>query len=353
MTEALADAGQPVLDPRRGPARARPRRAGPRQVAALARPAARAGRVHERRHRGQRARRPRRSRRPPSGAACRGWSRRRRSSTRRCGARSRALGARGWTIASSHGAPSRSGVVAVARGQPRARHARSGVDRRGPRRRRAGPRRRRPGRRQARPRDDRTPTRSRSRRHKIGGPQGVGALALADRPTACRSSTAGHQERGRRPGTENTLGIVGFGAAAAAVDLARVAGASPRSASALEAGLVAIPGARIHGADRPRIGGTINAGFAGARGESIVIALDLAGIAVSTGAACTCGSVEPRRCCSASAWPPEQAREAVRFSLGPHDHRRPRSTRSSRVLAGDRRPRPPAPVMPRRYTARG
>lgn len=149
--------------------------------------------------------------------------------------------------------------------------------------------------------------------HKLGGPQGVGALALAD-PDALPLVDGGHQERGRRAGTENALGIVGFGAAAAAVDLA----AWPAVAALgddFERALVAL-GARIHGADQPRIGGTINAGFPGARGESVVVALDLAGIAVSTGAACTSGSVQPSPVLLALGYPDGEAREAVRFSLG-------------------------------------
>lgn len=149
--------------------------------------------------------------------------------------------------------------------------------------------------------------------HKLGGPQGIGALALTlddELPLV----EAGHQERGRRPGTENTLGIIGFGAAAAALDVA----AWPAVAALgdqLETGLRA-QGARIHGADRPRIGGTINAGFAGALGESIVVALDLEGVAVATGAACTSGSVQPSPVLLGLGLSTEQAREGVRFSLG-------------------------------------
>ena len=150
--------------------------------------------------------------------------------------------------------------------------------------------------------------------HKLGGPQGVGALALA-LDDGLPLVDAGHQERGRRPGTENTLGIVGLGAAVAHADPAAwpaVAALGDR----LEAGLRAIDGVRIHGAGAPRIGGTINAGFAGARGESLVIALDLAGIAVSTGAACTSGSVQPSPVLLGLGLAPDRAREAVRFSLG-------------------------------------
>jgi cysteine desulfurase len=149
--------------------------------------------------------------------------------------------------------------------------------------------------------------------HKIGAPQGIGALALAD-DTGLPLVEAGHQERGRRPGTENTLGIIAFGAAAAAIDLARWTSVVELGAM-LERGLVAL-GARIHGADRPRTGGTINAAFPGALGESIVIGLDLAGIAASTGSACTSGSIEPSPVLLGLGMAPDQAREAVRFSLG-------------------------------------
>lgn len=152
--------------------------------------------------------------------------------------------------------------------------------------------------------------------HKLGGPHGVGALVIAI-DEALPLVDGGHQERGRRPGTENTLGIVGFGAAAAAVDLdawPRVRALGDR----LERGVLALfgAGARVHGADRPRVGGTINVGFAGARGESIVIALDLEGIAASTGAACTSGSLQPSPVLLGLGLDRERALEAVRFSLG-------------------------------------
>lgn len=164
--------------------------------------------------------------------------------------------------------------------------------------------------------------------HKIGGPQGAGALVLGvDDALALDAEQVGHQERGRRPGTENVVGIVGFGAAAAAVDRTPGMGVGGRQLAAwagvaalgerLEAGILAIPGTRIHGADLPRVGGIVNAGFAGARGQDLVIALDLAGIAASTGAACTSGSVKPSEVLLGLGLAPEQALEAVRFSLGP------------------------------------
>ena len=149
--------------------------------------------------------------------------------------------------------------------------------------------------------------------HKIGGPQGVGAVALAiDGPVAA----FGHQERGRRGGTENTIGIAGFGAAADAIGGPELWDVVADLGARLEAGILAIPDTRIHGGDVPRAGGTVNARFGGARGEAIVIALDLAGVAASTGAACTSGTVQPSPVLLALGLTPDEAREAVRFSLG-------------------------------------
>ena len=151
--------------------------------------------------------------------------------------------------------------------------------------------------------------------HKIGGPQGVGALFVDDNfDSALPTIEAGHQERGRRPGTENTLGIIGFGAAAAAVDPTTWPAVAALG-DQLERGVRALPDTVIHG-NGPRVGGTINVGFTGARGETIVIALDLVGIATSTGAACTSGSLEPSPVLLAQGLDEEHARSAVRFSLG-------------------------------------
>lgn len=145
--------------------------------------------------------------------------------------------------------------------------------------------------------------------HKLGGPPGVGALVIPD-DAGLGDLDAGHQERGRRPGTENVVGIAGFGAAAA-----HVAIPTRELADALERGLVERLGARIHGAGSRRTP-TVNAGFPGARGESVVIGLDLAGISASTGAACTSGSTKPSPVLLALGLTDEQAREAVRFSVG-------------------------------------
>jgi cysteine desulfurase len=156
--------------------------------------------------------------------------------------------------------------------------------------------------------------------HKIHGPKGVGALWVRAGLDLAPLIAAGHQERERRPGTENLAGIAGMGEAAR---LARLHGATWAAhvrglGESLEAGLLGlgIGGVRIHGQGAPRVGNTINAGFDGALGEAVVAALDLAGFAASTGAACTSGSVEPSPVLLGLGLAPERAVEAVRFSLG-------------------------------------
>ncbi len=154
--------------------------------------------------------------------------------------------------------------------------------------------------------------------HKFYGPKGVGALWVRRDLDLAPLYPAGHQERERRPGTENLLGIVGMGCAAQLVQEhgARWSSQIGPLTERLQQGLQRMDGARIHGDGGPRIGNTVNAAFAGALGETVVAALDLAGISASTGAACTSGSVEPSPALLALGLPPERAREAVRFSLG-------------------------------------
>jgi cysteine desulfurase len=127
----------------------------------------------------------------------------------------------------------------------------------------------------------------------------------------------GHQERERRPGTENLPGVVGFGAAAelAAARLEEGRAHLAEVGALLEDGLVRL-GARIHGGDAARVPGVVNAGFEGAPGELVVQALDLAGVAVSTGAACTSGTVAASPVLLAIGLPRERALEGVRFSAG-------------------------------------
>jgi len=154
--------------------------------------------------------------------------------------------------------------------------------------------------------------------HKIHGPKGVGAIYLRRGVPWAPLAAGGHQERERRAGTENVSGIVGFGVAArlAARErseaVARVAGLRDR----LEARLLAIAGARRNGDGRDRLPGTLNLGFAGAPGQFVAAALDLEGISVSTGAACTSGSLAPSEVLLALGMSPVEAGCAIRFGIG-------------------------------------
>ena len=150
--------------------------------------------------------------------------------------------------------------------------------------------------------------------HKLGGPAGVGALWVRAGVALPTPWAGGHQERERRPGTENVVGIVGFGSAIGQLDRSVWAEVTARG-DGFERALVRM-GARVHGDGAPRVGGTINVGFAGARGDAVVIALDLAGIAAATGAACSSGSVAPSPVLLALGLAPAEAATAVRFSLG-------------------------------------
>lgn len=158
--------------------------------------------------------------------------------------------------------------------------------------------------------------------HKLGGPRGVGAVWLARAADVGAVVEAGHQERGRRPGTENVAGIAGFGVAASRARdrIGETAAAVRQRAAHLEVNLLALPDTRRHGppvADPDSVGNTVTVGFDGALGEAVVAALDIAGVSASTGAACTSGSVEPSAVLLALGLDEDRAREAVRFSLGP------------------------------------
>ena len=156
--------------------------------------------------------------------------------------------------------------------------------------------------------------------HKFGAPKGVGALwvrrGLVLRPWA----TGGRQERGRRAGTENVPALEGFGVAArlAYEDLAEAAVRMAARRDRLEAALLAqVPGSAVNGGGAPRVPNTTNISFDRVEGESLVIGLDLEGIAVSTGSACSSGSLEPSHVLRAMGLPPHRVQSAIRFSLGP------------------------------------
>jgi len=153
--------------------------------------------------------------------------------------------------------------------------------------------------------------------HKIYGPKGVGALYVRRGTRMKALLRGGAQEKNRRAGTENVAGIVGLGRAAVlaraelAADAARLGALRDR----LEARLLAIPGSRRNG-DEPRVPNTVNVSFEGIEAESLLLALDLMGIAVSTGAACAAGAVEPSHVLRGMGLPMERVQASLRFSLG-------------------------------------
>ncbi|MGK0359665.1 MAG: cysteine desulfurase [Bradymonadia bacterium] len=154
--------------------------------------------------------------------------------------------------------------------------------------------------------------------HKIGGPKGVGALWLSPGFALRPWLAGGPQERGRRAGTENVLGIVGLGVAATRVP-DRVA-AMTRLAQlrdAFEAGLGAISGAVVHGAGAPRLANTSAFRFEGVPGDLLLAALDLEGYCLSSGSACSAGSIEPSPTLRALGLDDATAREGLRLSMGP------------------------------------
>jgi cysteine desulfurase len=155
--------------------------------------------------------------------------------------------------------------------------------------------------------------------HKIGGPRGTGALVIRDGASLPALILGGGQERRRRGGTENVAGIAGFGAAAAAI--ARDKDAAQRMEklrAMLEEGVTrATPDAVIVGKNAPRLANTSCIALPGRPAETLVIRLDLEGVAVSAGAACSSGKVGASSVLQAMGLAPEIARSAIRVSLGP------------------------------------
>jgi cysteine desulfurase len=157
--------------------------------------------------------------------------------------------------------------------------------------------------------------------HKLYAPKGIGALYVRGGTRLRQLLYGGHHQRGFRPGTENVAGIVGLGKAAEisrkslAEDTQRVSALRNK----LQEGLLErIPQSRVNGGAAPRTPNTTNLVFPGVEGEALLIALDLKGLACSTGAACSSGAVEPSHVLTAIGLPPEDARASLRFSLGRH-----------------------------------
>jgi cysteine desulfurase len=156
--------------------------------------------------------------------------------------------------------------------------------------------------------------------HKLHGPQGTGALFLKKGTQLQPLFHGGRHERSRRAGTENVPGIVGLGKAAKLASESFNNGAIERLAAMRDRlqrnVLSGIEGTKINGDGAQRVPNTANIRFDDIEGESLVIALDLKGLAVSTGAACSSGAIEPSHVLIAMGLRPEQARASIRFSLG-------------------------------------
>ncbi len=155
--------------------------------------------------------------------------------------------------------------------------------------------------------------------HKMYGPKGIGALYVRKGAALQPLMLGGAQEREKRPGTENVAATVGFGLAAtlAAQELESTAAHCLQLTQQLWMGLqAAIPDVTLNGSLRHRLANTLNVGFAGASGEGLLMGLDLAGIAVSTGSACAAGSIEPSHVLLALGREETAAKSALRFSVG-------------------------------------
>ena len=155
--------------------------------------------------------------------------------------------------------------------------------------------------------------------HKIYGPKGVGALYVRKGTPYCPFIRGGHQEKGRRAGTENTLGIIGLAKAIEMRDAEmddeakRLAGMRDALKSGIEE---SIDNVVFNGHPALSLPNTVNVSFPGAEGESILLYLDLQGIAVSTGSACASGSLDPSHVLLATGSSPERAHGSIRISMG-------------------------------------
>ena len=151
--------------------------------------------------------------------------------------------------------------------------------------------------------------------HKVYGPKGVGALFVRTGTRVKSLIHGGGQEFERRAGTENVAGIVGFATALSLVQQTKMSKTTLMRDRLLE-GLLQIPGSRLHGGITPRLANNVNVGFSGVIGETLLVALDLEGIAVSTGSACSAGAVSSSHVLRSMGYSVAEAQQAIRFSLG-------------------------------------
>ncbi len=179
--------------------------------------------------------------------------------------------------------------------------------------------------------------------HKLNGPKGAGALWVKRGTRMVPILTGGKHERSRRAGTENVPAIAGFGTAArlAASKLQTEAVRIGALRDRLEATVVKdIPGTVVNGAPDARVPNTTNISFDRVEAESLLIALDLEGIAVSTGSACSSGTLEPSHVLRAMGFPAHRTQNSLRFSLGLFSirggcrSRRRRAPRAGRKASG-------------------
>ena len=157
--------------------------------------------------------------------------------------------------------------------------------------------------------------------HKMGGPKGIGAIVVREGIVLEAMLAGGHQERGRRPGTENVPAAAGAGAAALQVvdqlDAWRQA-LSERRERLLGALTEGLDGSfELRQDPENHLLNTINVAFHGVGGEDLLLALDLAGVSASSGSACTAGSLEPSHVILAMGYEPEDAKRSIRLSFGP------------------------------------
>ncbi len=155
--------------------------------------------------------------------------------------------------------------------------------------------------------------------HKFNGPKGAGALWIKRGTRLQPILTGGKHERNRRAGTENVPAIVGMGVAAR-LAIAKMSGEAARVRALrdrLEEGILrAVPGTAVNGARTARVPNTTNISFDRVEAESLLIALDLEGVAVSTGSACSSGTLEPSHVLRAMGLPAHRTQNSLRFSLG-------------------------------------